>query len=148
MCVCIQTMISVFLPKLRYCHIKKWVDWKGFGFNLQYERDKTSPFISKVVSNSPADLSGLTVGDRILEVNGVNIGNEYIQQVQMRINNNPKGTSLLVLGVDADKFYKDRNILAQINKSNVMVITGPETSGGRATVVDNDESDLIPFTGG
>ena len=59
----------------RLCHIKR-PNNIGYGFKIQQPSSKASSshhYISNVDKNSPADNAGLCKGDRILEVNGVNI---------------------------------------------------------------------------
>lgn len=69
----------------RLCHVIKREDFDGYGFNLHAEKGKPGQYIGKVDDNSPAEEAGLKQGDRIIEVNGVNIGNETHKQVVQRI---------------------------------------------------------------
>lgn len=69
----------------RLCHIIKRDDFDGYGFNLHAEKGKPGQYIGKVDDNSPAEAAGLKQGDRIIEVNAVNIGNETHKQVVQRI---------------------------------------------------------------
>ena len=68
-------------PAPRLCHVVKRADFEGFGFNLYTDRAKKGQFIGKVDADSPAQAAGLQSGDRIVEVNGVNIGIENHKQV-------------------------------------------------------------------
>lgn len=68
-------------PAPRLCHLVKWSDFDGYGFNLHAEKSKTGQFVGKVDERSPAQAAGLREGDRIIEVNGVNIANENHRQV-------------------------------------------------------------------
>ena len=57
----------------RLCHIKR-PNNIGYGFKIQPSKASASHhYISDVDKNSPADNAGLCKGDRIVEVNGVNI---------------------------------------------------------------------------
>ena len=69
-------------PAPRLCRIAKRADFEGFGFNLHAGKSKAGQFIGKVDENSPAERAGLLPRDRIIEVNGVNIGNENHKQVK------------------------------------------------------------------
>lgn len=69
----------------RLCHVLKRDDFDGYGFNLHAEKGKPGQYIGKVDDDSPAEAAGLKQGDRIIEVNGVNIGNETHKQVVQRI---------------------------------------------------------------
>lgn len=67
------------------------------GFNLHAEKGKPGQYVGKVDTDSPAEQAGLREGDRILEVNGVDIGSETHKQVVERIKAIPNETTLLVL---------------------------------------------------
>ena len=69
-------------PKPRLCHLRKISAFNGYGFNLHAEKGKAGQFIGKVDEGSPAQMAGLREGDRIIEVNGTNIGNENHSQVR------------------------------------------------------------------
>lgn len=58
---------EVLAPRL--CHIQKWPDFEGFGFNLHAEKGRIGQYVGKVDDASPAEAAGLKQGDRILEVN-------------------------------------------------------------------------------
>ncbi|WP_254461940.1 PDZ domain-containing protein, partial [Yersinia enterocolitica] len=86
--------------KPRLCHLVKWPDFQGYGFNLHAERGKAGQFIGKVDDGSPAEAAGLKSGDRIVEINGVNIGNENHQQVVGRIKAGGDEVSILVVDTE------------------------------------------------
>ncbi|TNN80600.1 Na(+)/H(+) exchange regulatory cofactor NHE-RF2 [Liparis tanakae] len=52
----------------------------GYGFHLHGEKGKSGQFIRKVESGSPAEAAGLRAGDRVVEVNGVNVEKETHHQ--------------------------------------------------------------------
>lgn len=107
-------------PSPRLCHLIKWPDFDGYGFNLHAEKSKPGQYVGKVDEGGPADMSGLKEGDRIIEVNGVNINNENHRQVVERIKAVPNETKLLVLEVEADKWYKERKIVVKSTQANVV----------------------------
>lgn len=55
---------------------------RGYGFHLHGERNRGGQFIRNVEPGSSADLAGVRAGDRLVEVNGVNVENESHQQVR------------------------------------------------------------------
>ncbi|XP_061535858.1 Na(+)/H(+) exchange regulatory cofactor NHE-RF2 isoform X2 [Phycodurus eques] len=57
------------LPRL--CHLVKGE--KGYGFNLHSNKAKCGQFVRSVDAQSPAERADVRPGDRLVEVNGVNI---------------------------------------------------------------------------
>lgn len=110
-------------PAPRICIITKWQDFDGYGFNLHAEKNKPGQYIGKVDVNSPAEMAGLKEGDRIIEVNGINIANENHKQVVQRIKMVPNETKLLVVDLEADQYYKSKNIVVRGDQSNVSIKT-------------------------
>lgn len=76
------------------------------GFNLHAEKGKPGQYIGKVDADSPAEHAGLRQGDRILEVNGTDIGAETHKQVVERIKAIPNETTLLVLAPSSSSNLK------------------------------------------
>ncbi|CAF0764243.1 unnamed protein product [Adineta steineri] len=114
-------------PRPRLCHLRRWPDFTGYGFNLHCEKAKPGQFIGKVDQNSPASSAGLRENDRIIEVNYVPIGNENHKQVVARIKEGvsrngvkyPDEVILLVLDPDADEFYKHKTGVVRSSDANV-----------------------------
>ena len=67
-------------PQIRLCHIRKRSDYNGYGFNLHEGKSRPGQFIGRVDKGSPGELAGLKKGDRIVEVNDVNISHENHRQ--------------------------------------------------------------------
>lgn len=103
----------LFEPRL--CHVSKRADFDGYGFNLHAEKGRPGQYIGKVDESSPAEASGLRQGDRIIEVNGFNIGTETHKQVVERIKTVPDKTNLLVIDPKAD--LNNHQQLALIEKA-------------------------------
>ncbi|KAH9519176.1 hypothetical protein Btru_074899 [Bulinus truncatus] len=112
---------EMFRPRL--CHVVKWLDFQGYGFNLHAEKGKAGQFIGKVDEKSPAEAAGLKEGDRIVEVNGINIGNENHQQVVTRIKSGGEETRLLVVDNDADNWYKEHKRVVKGDSPEVKFIS-------------------------
>lgn len=119
-------------PAPRLCHLIKWVNFDGYGFNLHAEKSRSGQFIGKVDDESPAQLAGLREGDRIVEVNGVNIAQENHRQVVERIKSVQNETRLLVVDEEADKWYKERKIVVKSTQANVLVLKTPVPRPGAA----------------
>lgn len=116
---------SPAVPKPRLCHLRKWPGFSGYGFNLHAEKGKAGHFVGKVDDASPALAGGLREGDRIVEVNGTNIGNENHQQVVARIQSVPHETRILVLDRDADEFYHKNRVVVRGDLAEVEVLETP-----------------------
>lgn len=114
-------------PQPRNCHLKIWPNFQGYGFNLHAEKGKPGQFIGKVDDNSPSELAGLKDGDRIIEVNGENIAKDNHAEVVRKIKSNPNQTTLLVLDPEAERYYKERDIVVSSKDSNVKNIYCPDT---------------------
>lgn len=112
-------------PCPRLCHLIKWPDFDGYGFNLHAEKNKSGQFIGKVDEDSPAVLAGLREGDKIVEVNFVNISNENHRQVVERIKSITNETRLLVLDESADKWYRERKMVVKSSQANVIFFRTP-----------------------
>jgi len=115
------------IPRPRLCHLRRWPDFVGYGFNLHSERNKQGQFIGKVDPDSPAESAGLREKDRIIEVNFVPIGNENHKQAVARIKEgvtrngrkHPEEVILLVLDPEADEYYKSISYVVRSSDSNV-----------------------------
>ncbi|XP_061433001.1 Na(+)/H(+) exchange regulatory cofactor NHE-RF2-like [Lethenteron reissneri] len=85
----------------RLCRIVKAK--AGYGFHLHSDKVRLSQFIHKVEPGSAAELAGVRAGDRILEVNGVNVEAKSHQEVVSIIKEKPGETTLLVIDPEADE---------------------------------------------
>lgn len=54
---------------------------QGYGFHLHGEKGRRGQFIRRVEPGSPAEAAELRAGDRLVEVNGVNVESETHHQV-------------------------------------------------------------------
>ena len=57
----------------RVCRIKNRKNFNGYGFNLETKQENRCRFIGIVDAGSPANVAGLQGGDKIIEINNVNI---------------------------------------------------------------------------
>ena len=113
---------------LRECHLKSWHDGKGYGFNMQAEKNKPGQFIAKVDSGSPADLAGLRAGDRLVEVNRDSVATDTHRQVVDRIKSNPDETILLVVDAEADSYFNSKGITLSSSLPFVEKIVCPDSN--------------------
>lgn len=114
-------------PRPRLCHLRRWSDFDGYGFNLHSDRNKIGQYIGKVDDDSPAESAGLRKNDRIIEVNFAPIGSETHRQVVTRIKegvtrngvNYPEEVILLVVDEDTDEYYKSQDRVVRSSDPNV-----------------------------
>lgn len=123
--------LSPDAPAIRLCHVVKWPDYEGFGFNLHSEKSKPGQYLGKIDEGSPAQLAGLREGDRIVEVNGINISNENHKQVVERIKAVPNETKLLVVDPLADAWYKEHKIIIKSTLATVKQCHNPVPRPGK-----------------
>uniref|UniRef100_A0A3P9K8S6 Na(+)/H(+) exchange regulatory cofactor NHE-RF n=1 Tax=Oryzias latipes TaxID=8090 RepID=A0A3P9K8S6_ORYLA len=82
---------------------------RGYGFHLHGQRNRGGQFIRNVEPGSSADLAGVRAGDRLVEVNGVNVENESHQQVVTRICEVAHRTRLLVVDRETDEYLRSQD---------------------------------------
>ena len=126
-------------PPPRLCHVIKRPDFPGYGFNLHAERTRPGQFIGKVDEGSPAEAAGLREGDRIVEVNGVNISQENHKQVVQRIKAIPNETKLLVIDKIGEEMYKKAGVVIRSSMANVTVAQCSEDINGNNEAKDFPE---------
>lgn len=125
----------------RLCHIIQWKHFDGYGFNLHAEKGKPGQYIGKVDEGSPSEAAGLKQGDRIVEVNGVNIANENHKQVVQRIKAIPDETKLLVVDSEADKYFKAHNIVIKSSLPDVLHLKTPISNVDDEIDMNGEKSD-------
>ena len=126
-------------PPPRLCHVIKRPDFSGYGFNLHAERSRPGQFIGKVDPGSPAEMSGLREGDRIVEVNGVNITQENHKQVVQRIKAIPNETKLLVIDKVGEDIYKKAGVVIRSSMVNTVTQCSEDINGNNSEEVLNRE---------
>lgn len=118
-----STNVTADSKLTRLCHVIKRDDFDGYGFNLHAEKGKPGQYIGKVDDDSPAEVAGLKQGDRIIEVNGVNIGNETHKQVVQRIKAIACEVRLLVIDPLAVSVSPSNQILDDANATTTTTTT-------------------------
>ncbi|XP_042778381.1 Na(+)/H(+) exchange regulatory cofactor NHE-RF2 isoform X5 [Panthera leo] len=82
----------------------------GYGFHLHGEKGRRGQFIRRVEPGSPAEAAALRAGDRLVEVNGVNVEGETHHQVVQRIKAVETQTRLLVVDKETDEELRRRQL--------------------------------------
>ncbi|XP_077596109.1 NHERF family PDZ scaffold protein 4b [Stigmatopora nigra] len=81
-------------PQPRLCALQKGT--LGYGFNLGCIPLRPGTFISQVAPGSPGEKAGLIMGDIVMEVNGQNVEEQYLEDVMMLVKGGGPRLSLLV----------------------------------------------------
>ena len=98
-------------PPPRLCQMTKWDHFDGYGFNLHADKNRSGQFVGLIDPGSPAEASGLREGDRIVEVNGVNVTHDNHKHVVVRIKSNPSSTTMLVCDKDCDAYHREHGLI-------------------------------------
>ncbi|XP_019750876.1 NHERF family PDZ scaffold protein 4b isoform X3 [Hippocampus comes] len=109
---CLQTGGS---SKTRLCSLQKGS--LGYGFNFGCRPQCPGTFISQVAPGSPGKKAGLRMGDIVIEVNGQNVEDQYLEDVIMLVKEGGPCLSLLV---------KDKEGYDDLKKSEELSSTASE----------------------
>ncbi|KAM3868983.1 NHERF family PDZ scaffold protein 4b [Diretmus argenteus] len=101
------------LPSPRCCSLQKGP--LGFGFNLGCVPHRPGTFISQVALGGAGQRAGLLVGDVVMEVNGHNVEDKYLEDVILLMKEEGKMISLLVM---------DKSGYSKLNQSQTPPATG------------------------
>lgn len=135
-------------PRFRICHLYKWPHFSGYGFNLHSEKNREGQFIGKIDIESPAEACGILEGDRIFEVNGVNITRENHRQVVDRIKQNDDSVVLLVLSPSEVEYCARHGIDIGGNMENTVILQTPKQDGKGNDAATDVEGELLENGGG
>merc|ERR1712210_237609 len=132
-------------PPPRLCHLRKWANFQGYGFNLHTDRSKESQLVGNVDPESPADAAGVKKGDKIIEVNGTNISNENHTQVVARIKAGGEETRILVADKDCVEWHREREQNISSSLSYVLHLSSerpasPVPSSSSSSSLSEEES--------
>lgn len=95
----------------------------GYGFNLHGERNvQAGQSISAVDDGSEAQKAGLRVGDKVIEVNGMNIENMSHGDVVKRIKMNSNEVTLLVCDHITEAYLKQEGRPITADMANLMTV--------------------------
>lgn len=108
----------------RMCHLRKWPDFSGYGFNLHADKEH-GQFIGSIDPDSPAEVGGLKDGDQIIEVDGVNVESLTHQDTIQRIKAGGDETTMLVVDREALAYYRDNNLSIHGNRPEVIFFETP-----------------------
>ncbi len=113
-------------PQPRLCHVKKWADFTGYGFNLYAEKGTSGHFVGNVEDNSPADLAGLKDGDKIIEVNGIDMLDCTHAVAVNHVKENPSGVKMFVVDKGTEDYYSRKGIGITSDLPNIRRLENPD----------------------
>lgn len=97
---------------------------QGYGFNLHGDKNQPGQTISAVDKDSPAEQGGLREGDRLIEVNGVNVQQMSHGEVVKKIKENPNETTLLVCDKVTLAYLEENNRSCTADMANLSSVYG------------------------
>ena len=121
-------LLAVCRPRL--CHLKKWPNFNGCGFNLHERLKHPGHLVGSLDPNSPAEAAGLRKEDKIIEVNGQNVLNASHQQVVEKIRGHGSEVKLLVVDSATDRYCQQNTIWIHGHMNNIEVIVCPDEQPG------------------
>ena len=99
----------------------------GYGFNLHGERNvQAGQTISAVDDGSEAQKAGLRVGDKVVEVNGINVEKLSHSEVVKKIKMNEKEVSMLVIDHITEAYLKQEGRPITADMCNLMTVFQPK----------------------
>ncbi|XP_019368281.1 PREDICTED: Na(+)/H(+) exchange regulatory cofactor NHE-RF2 [Gavialis gangeticus] len=123
--------------KPRLCHMLKGE--QGYGFHLHGEKGKSGQFIRKVEPGSPAEAAALRAGDRVVEVNGVNVDKETHHQVVQRIKAVEAETRLLVVDKETDEYLRSLRLTCTEEMVHTGILLTSTVSPVKSSSSDNGD---------
>ena len=127
-------------PQPRLCHLVR-CPVRGYGFSMASSAIRPGQYVDMVEEGSPAHKAGMKEGDRLVEVNGVNINQENHKQVVTRIKLVEHETRLLLVDRKCDKYHEQRNMV--IKSSLPYVVHLSSLSDTLPFVRESSEEEVI-----
>ena len=112
----------------RLCHIHRWKDVEGYGFNLHALSTKAIHLIGEIDEGSPAEAGGLQPGDVIVEVNGASVEGESHENLISTIVRDPAQVRMLVVSHLGYEYYQEKGIPITSSLPQVRVMKCPQTN--------------------
>merc|ERR1712013_154941 len=129
------------VPQPRLCHIKKWPHFNGYGFNQHGDKNKPGQLIGKVDEGSPAEAGGLKIGDRIIEIEGVNVIGKNHKEVVGMIMKCGGGNEVRLLVADrkCEEYHDDEEIDIESSLDYVLHLSSEQQDQSSSESEDEQE---------
>ena len=111
----------------------------GYGFSLTSHPGRPGRYVGSVEEGSAAEAAGIIEGDRVLEVNGVNVNQENHKQVVNRIRIVDHETKLLVVDKVCDQYHAERDIVLKSSLPYVVLLS---SSSNTSSLSKEQETEL------
>jgi len=121
----------------RLCHLYIREDFEGYGFNLYKRKGVEGQYVSNIEAGSPAENAGLKNEDRVLEVNGSDVGGKSHKKIVAKIRDKKIEVSLLVVDKLCDEFLRRNKIKISSKHPDVVVLHSNNISDNHE-LLDND----------
>ena len=105
-----NTLVDSTAPSAKLCFVKRWPDFKGYGFSLKSVKGEVGQRIGEVDPLSPSAHVDLHDGDRIFKVNGISVVGASHAEVVAKIQMNANEVEMLVADREAELFYEERDL--------------------------------------
>lgn len=115
----------------RLCHLMKGEE--GYGFNLHSDKTRGGQFVRSVDPGSAAERADIRPGDRLVEVNGVNIDGLRHSEVVAIIRAGGEETHLLVVDQETDELFQTLDIRPTSSHVKEVYVDEPTTESAPPT---------------
>ncbi|XP_073327801.1 Na(+)/H(+) exchange regulatory cofactor NHE-RF2 [Pagrus major] len=127
----------------RLCHLVKGEH--GYGFNLHSNKTKRGQFVRSVDPDSAAESADIRPGDRLVEVNGVNIEGLRHSEVVALIRAGGEEVRLLVVDPETDELYHRLGITPTTSHEKEVYVD--DESASESTPPTPSPTTELPATG-
>lgn len=111
--------MRILCPRL--CHIRKW-SGLTYGFNLVSKKGETGHYIDNLEEGFPGFYGGLRNGDRVIEVNAINVVNQHHNEVVKLIRESSNNEiKLLVVDEETEKYFQSKGYSISSDKVKAQV---------------------------
>ncbi|KAL3191560.1 hypothetical protein MRX96_059660 [Rhipicephalus microplus] len=110
---------------LRLCHLRRWQNFKGYGFDVKVDEKGHGFMIHRVGIHSPAELGGLGKDDRLLEVNGTSVEGKTLLEVVDLIEEDPLKVDVLVIDKETEQEFAKRREVPSRKSPKLVYKTAP-----------------------
>lgn len=112
---------SEYIPSRKLDQFRSSITGKYFGIGVSVSMAKDELVIDKVYENGPSDLAGLKPSDRILEIDGINIKGQSLNQISNQI----RGGENTVLKLTIKRIGEPENLPIKLSRGKIVVDNTP-----------------------